>query len=292
MRSRHAISVLLAAALAAAGVVSTGPPASAARAPTPGITDWHPCPDRPDVQCGSLQVPLDWARPHGPKISLAVARNPVDDPAQRVGALFVNPGGPGGPGVVLRGVRRPDLLARTGQALRPGRHRPARHTGQYAADPVHRQSLPAGPDGVPAQRGAVPALRAGQPGVRPELCRRHRTADRTCRHGVGGPRPRGGTRRARRAEVQLARSVVRHPDRHAVRQPVPAPCRRAWCSTRSWTTAWGPSACCWTRPPRSRIRSTGSRSGVRPPRPVPCTDVTSPRSTTRSWPMPIGTRCR
>jgi pimeloyl-ACP methyl ester carboxylesterase len=101
MRSRHAISVLLAAALAAAGVVSTGPPASAARAPTPGITDWHPCPDRADVQCGSLQVPLDWARPHGPKISIAIARNPVDDPSQRVGALFLNPGGPGGSGVEL-----------------------------------------------------------------------------------------------------------------------------------------------------------------------------------------------
>ncbi|HEU4347297.1 MAG TPA: alpha/beta fold hydrolase, partial [Actinoplanes sp.] len=91
--------MLVTCVLAVAGAISTGPPASAARAPTPGITDWQPCPERPDVQCGSLQVPLDWARPDGPTITVAVARNPVDDPAQRIGALFLNPGGPGGPGV-------------------------------------------------------------------------------------------------------------------------------------------------------------------------------------------------
>ena len=51
---------------------------------------------RPDVQCGSLSVPLDWARPDGPTVSVAVARNPADDPSQRIGALFLNPGGPGG----------------------------------------------------------------------------------------------------------------------------------------------------------------------------------------------------
>ena len=101
MKPRRTISVLLAAALALAGVVGTGPQASAARAPTPGITDWHPCAERPDVECGSLRVPLDWSRPHGPTISLAVARNPVDDPAQRVGALFINPGGPSGFGVLF-----------------------------------------------------------------------------------------------------------------------------------------------------------------------------------------------
>jgi pimeloyl-ACP methyl ester carboxylesterase len=98
MRLRHTFSVLLVACVAATGVAGTGPSASAARAPTGGITDWHPCDGRPDVQCGTFRVPLDWARPHGPTISLAVARNPVDDPSKRLGALFLNPGGPGGPG--------------------------------------------------------------------------------------------------------------------------------------------------------------------------------------------------
>lgn len=99
MNPPRTLSVLLVSALALAGVVGTGPQASAARAPTPGITDWHPCPERPDVECGSLRVPLDWSRPDGPQITLALARNPVDDPTQRVGALFLNPGGPGGSGV-------------------------------------------------------------------------------------------------------------------------------------------------------------------------------------------------
>ncbi|MEU8819162.1 alpha/beta hydrolase [Actinoplanes sp. NPDC048796] len=95
MRIRRVISVLCIGVLAAAGLSS---PAAAA---APGITDWKPCADRPDVQCATLRVPLDWARPYGPKISLAVARNPVDDPSKRVGTLFLNPGGPGGPGTIL-----------------------------------------------------------------------------------------------------------------------------------------------------------------------------------------------
>jgi pimeloyl-ACP methyl ester carboxylesterase len=101
MNPPRTVSALLVSALVLAGVAATGSHASAARAPTPGITDWHPCADRPDVQCGSVRVPLDWSRPHGPTISLAVARNPVEDPARRVGALFVNPGGPSGFGVLF-----------------------------------------------------------------------------------------------------------------------------------------------------------------------------------------------
>ncbi|XVU28102.1 alpha/beta hydrolase [Actinoplanes sp. CA-054009] len=93
MRIRRLVSVLCIGALAATGL--------ARPAPAAGVIDWKPCADRPDVQCGTLRVPLDWARPYGPKISLAVARNPVDDPSKRIGSLFLNPGGPGGPGTIL-----------------------------------------------------------------------------------------------------------------------------------------------------------------------------------------------
>jgi pimeloyl-ACP methyl ester carboxylesterase len=44
-------------------------------------------------------VPLDYDRPNGRTISIAVARAPAKDPANRIGSLFVNPGGPGAPGV-------------------------------------------------------------------------------------------------------------------------------------------------------------------------------------------------
>jgi pimeloyl-ACP methyl ester carboxylesterase len=50
-------------------------------------------------QCGTLQVPLDYSRPSGPTISLAVVRLPATDPVHRIGSLFLNPGGPGGSGV-------------------------------------------------------------------------------------------------------------------------------------------------------------------------------------------------
>ncbi len=41
-------------------------------------------------------MPLDWARPHGAKISLAVIRYLASRPAKRIGSLFVNGGGASG----------------------------------------------------------------------------------------------------------------------------------------------------------------------------------------------------
>jgi pimeloyl-ACP methyl ester carboxylesterase len=46
-------------------------------------------------------VPLDWDRPGGRKIDLSVIRHPASDPGQRIGTMFVNPGGPGESGVGL-----------------------------------------------------------------------------------------------------------------------------------------------------------------------------------------------
>jgi len=52
------------------------------------------------MQCASLQVPLDYSHPGGRKITLALSRVPATaPPSERQGALLVNPGGPGGPGV-------------------------------------------------------------------------------------------------------------------------------------------------------------------------------------------------
>ena len=49
--------------------------------------------------CGEVAVPLDYDRPNGAQISIAVAKLPATDPARRIGSLFINPGGPGGSGV-------------------------------------------------------------------------------------------------------------------------------------------------------------------------------------------------
>ena len=56
---------------------------------------WSACEKSPQTQCGTLKVPLDWSKPSGATISLAIARRPAKDPQQRVGTLFFNPGGPG-----------------------------------------------------------------------------------------------------------------------------------------------------------------------------------------------------
>lgn len=50
-------------------------------------------------QCATAQVPLDYARPSGAKVGIALIRLPAKDQAHRIGSLFTNPGGPGGSGV-------------------------------------------------------------------------------------------------------------------------------------------------------------------------------------------------
>jgi pimeloyl-ACP methyl ester carboxylesterase len=50
------------------------------------------------VACGTLAVPLDYSRPQGPRIDLAVARIHDTDDKSPIGTLLVNPGGPGEPG--------------------------------------------------------------------------------------------------------------------------------------------------------------------------------------------------
>jgi pimeloyl-ACP methyl ester carboxylesterase len=56
---------------------------------------WVPCPNAPAKQCGTLQVPVDWSKPRGEQMTVALARRPADDPDRRIGTLFFNAGGPG-----------------------------------------------------------------------------------------------------------------------------------------------------------------------------------------------------
>jgi len=65
----------------------------------PARISWQPCEEDATAECGTLRVPVDWAKPRGATFDLALARRKATDPAKRVGALVVNPGGPGGSGV-------------------------------------------------------------------------------------------------------------------------------------------------------------------------------------------------
>ena len=58
---------------------------------------WTPC--NGDLQCGTLTVPLDYATPQGTTIGIALERHLAEDPAERIGSLVMNPGGPGVSGI-------------------------------------------------------------------------------------------------------------------------------------------------------------------------------------------------
>lgn len=62
--------------------------------------NWKPCKEaEKGLECARVQVPLNWSEIAGPKITLAVIRRPASEPAQRIGSLFFNFGGPGASGV-------------------------------------------------------------------------------------------------------------------------------------------------------------------------------------------------
>ncbi|MEV5882072.1 alpha/beta hydrolase [Streptomyces sp. NPDC052020] len=114
MRQRAA--VLCATAAVVAGTATAAPagasPPPRAQAPAAAGLDWTKCGTAryPALQCASLAVPLDHARPHGERITLALTRIPHTAPASR-GPLLVNPGGPGGSGRTLAGFVASSLPA-------------------------------------------------------------------------------------------------------------------------------------------------------------------------------------
>lgn len=87
-----------------------------ARASTAKGIDWKPCPDDEAAECGTVSVPVDWARPTGPRIDIVTARVRAADPKARIGSLFLLPGGPGGSGVdslsIVREFLAPEILRR------------------------------------------------------------------------------------------------------------------------------------------------------------------------------------
>jgi pimeloyl-ACP methyl ester carboxylesterase len=98
------------ARVAPATVAGTTTPADAPTSdPTPAPLAWSIC--GTGLQCATLVVPLDYAHPTGPTVSLAVMRRPATGPGDRIGDLVVNPGGPGASGLEL--VR--DAFGRTNQ---------------------------------------------------------------------------------------------------------------------------------------------------------------------------------
>ncbi|MEV4072811.1 alpha/beta hydrolase [Nonomuraea fuscirosea] len=104
--------VIAATLLLAAAGCSTAPaePATDSTA-DPSKISWGPCTDiqRPDgeppakqdasVRCGKLAVPLDYAKPDGEKIDLALIKLPATGKEKKLGSVVFNFGGPGASGV-------------------------------------------------------------------------------------------------------------------------------------------------------------------------------------------------
>lgn len=104
-------SLALAAVAALALAACSAPDSDSDADPTPSVVipttvpdsaaeiylqpvDWSTC---GDLECATLQVPLDWSDPGGDTIDLAINRHAAT--GDRIGSLLVNPGGPGGSGI-------------------------------------------------------------------------------------------------------------------------------------------------------------------------------------------------
>jgi len=129
-RTARFLAVLALAGLVAAGCTGEWPGGgteepvggsdASPRKAAAGELAWQPCPELVDelvgdiapsgfieqltariaYECGSLTVPRDWAAPQAPgTFEIALVRARSEDQRDRIGSLFVNPGGPGASGI-------------------------------------------------------------------------------------------------------------------------------------------------------------------------------------------------
>jgi len=163
MRTR--LPVIAAATLAlitpAVPAVATPPP------PSPLV--FGECPadiaeSYPAMTCATLQVPVDYRQPSGATIPLLVTKHAANNPSKRLGSLVVNPGGPGGSGVIAAAyVSTPDETGFT--ALQPAvldaydvigfDPRGVRHSGAISCTAPDYFPVPQPDPDAPASRDAL-----------------------------------------------------------------------------------------------------------------------------------------
>ena len=134
---RRMIGLISVVGLVAVGIAAA--PGASAQVQAPATEDasaqagtvrWGPCTDPTlvsfNAQCGVVKVPVDYDHPNGDQVDLAVSRvrHTVPD-AQFQGVMLVNPGGPGGSGLVLS-VLGAFVPGGAGDELRLDRVRPTR----------------------------------------------------------------------------------------------------------------------------------------------------------------------
>jgi pimeloyl-ACP methyl ester carboxylesterase len=106
-RGRQFATALAAVTLAVAGVTACSDAAHEEDRPVPadqakaGAINWGPCPEAakgvardPNLTCATVKVPLNYDKPDGTSIEVAISRLAAVDPEKRHGVLLLNPGGP------------------------------------------------------------------------------------------------------------------------------------------------------------------------------------------------------
>ncbi|MBO0818892.1 MAG: alpha/beta fold hydrolase, partial [Actinobacteria bacterium] len=147
------------------------------------------------IQCAKLTVPLDYARPGGKTIKLAMNRLPASDPAQRIGSLLTNPGGPGVSGL---------------QVVFTGRDPVRGFTARLRA---HYDIVGMDPRGVGLSRPVRCEFTAAQDQQlerNPAPLVQARVTARACARTSGGLLPFVGTENAAR-DLDIARAVLGEP---------------------------------------------------------------------------------
>lgn len=100
--SRKPLLLALSAAAVASSLAVAGPTGGARAVEGGSGLVWKPCAQAggpAGQECAQLKVPLDYAKPGGWQLTLAVSRVRSDKPEARRGTLLFIPGGPGGSGV-------------------------------------------------------------------------------------------------------------------------------------------------------------------------------------------------
>lgn len=110
MTQTRRVTTLVAAALCiitTTAAVAASPAAATSTATTPRIS-WHRCAlgpddaagaalDRAGVECADVTAPLDYARPQGRTITVAIGRSRGSDTVHHIGSMIINLGGPASP---------------------------------------------------------------------------------------------------------------------------------------------------------------------------------------------------
>jgi pimeloyl-ACP methyl ester carboxylesterase len=105
------VATLVIMSISALALVVATVASLATATPQPNL-DWHKCAtgdgdaigtelDQHGAQCAEITVPMDYRRPDGGKITVAISRIKATDPARRRGVMLLNPGGPGGSGLEM-----------------------------------------------------------------------------------------------------------------------------------------------------------------------------------------------